>query len=710
LLGVEHSAGVQRSREHLLEVIGDNRKLTLVRGLGNVGDELIRAGTERLLEAHPFDEIGLDDLPGSSGDTVLLPGSGAFCRPYHEWMPRALAIAELRFDRVIVLPSSFDVGEDSVRDALRRTSATIFAREPESLRRIEGLCRARLAHDCAFFFDFSRFEAPGKGTLNAFRTDREATTGELMLDDNDDISVTAPSLKAWLAKIERYAVVRTDRAHVMIAAALMGREVEFAPSSYHKLEALAASSLRGFRVRQIEPPRRRHAGCAPISDQVVGMRRRLQAAAGPPPAADHAAVGPARLTAVILTRDRLALVARCVRSVTAATVPVRVLLIDNNSDPRGRPALEALAAADQRIELRLADRNLGCAGGRRLAVDLVDTELLLFLDDDAELIDGALEHMLADLDAHPDAAGVTALVVGPHGNVQHYGGWIAVSEQTARFTLDGAGLRFDHPSLPPTGPSGWAPGTAALLRTQVLREVALDERMSTYYEDNDWCHRVEQRRPGRFRRCREALVLHHHDYAASCPSPSRLVACYERVQLLAAQAHFFHANGVLLDVDLGSILPELRRPDSGTDLAAARLLMELIAARGVDWTVMEWINGGLQPLLDGAHTESAQRGAQITQLLDERGAREARIGQLEADAAALQARVEALAHEQAQAAEQQTQAAEQLAQAGEQLAWLQARHLTLCRIEAGGWWRLRSQLMPVLRVASRIRRMLNERM
>jgi hypothetical protein len=25
---------------------------------------------------------------------VLLPGSGAFCRPYHEWMPRALAIAE----------------------------------------------------------------------------------------------------------------------------------------------------------------------------------------------------------------------------------------------------------------------------------------------------------------------------------------------------------------------------------------------------------------------------------------------------------------------------------------------------------------------------------------------------------------------------------------------------------------------------------------
>jgi hypothetical protein len=99
LPGEEHSAGVAQSATTLLEVIGEHRELTLVRGFGNVGDELIRAGTHRLLRADIFREISIDDLPGSSGDTVVLPGSGAFCRPYHDWMPRALAIAELRFDR-----------------------------------------------------------------------------------------------------------------------------------------------------------------------------------------------------------------------------------------------------------------------------------------------------------------------------------------------------------------------------------------------------------------------------------------------------------------------------------------------------------------------------------------------------------------------------------------------------------------------------------
>jgi GT2 family glycosyltransferase len=695
LPGEEHSTGVAQSAATLLEAIGEHHELTLVRGFGNLGDELMRAGTHRLLGTDVFREIDVDDLPCSSGDTVLLPGSGAFCRPYHEWMPRALAIAELRFDRVIVLPSSFDVGEDSVRHSLQRTKATVFAREPESLRRIEGFCRARFAHDCAFFFDFSRFSAPGEGTLSAFRTDREATGGELLIDDNQDISITASSLDGWLAEIERHALVRTDRAHVMIAAALMGKQVEFAPSSYHKLEAIAASSLGAFPVRRIDAPRRPRAGDPPISEPDAATRARLRMAAAPCPAGDLPPDGPARVTAVILTRDRPDFVLGAVRSVTAATIPVRMLVIDNNSDPGSRPALSAMAVADPRIELRLVDRNLGCAGGRRLAAELVETELVLFLDDDAELIEGALEHMVADLDAHPGAAGVTALVVDPSGAVQHFGGWIAVSDEDARFGHDGSGLPVDHPSLPATGPSGWVPGTAALLRTRVLQEVAIDDRMAAYYEDNDWCYRVEQRRPGSFRRCREALVLHRHDYGAARPPSSRLVQRYEIVERLAAHAHFFHAHGVLLDVDLRLAIPELCRPDGAIDLPAARLLMELISARGVDWTVMEWMNGGLRPLLDGAHAESAQRGERITELLAENAAREAQIGQLEGHVTALTDRFRTLEREQAESREL--------------VAWLQNRHLTLRKVEAGGWWRLRSYLLPLLRVAARARRWLGRR-
>jgi len=235
---------IESSRSLILEEIGSGHDLTLVRAPGNLGDQLITAGTRALLQGVIHREIGIDELAASSGDTVLLCGSGAWCRPHHEWAPRALGVAALRFARVIVLPSSFDVGEDVVRDALERTDAIVFAREHESLRQIEGLCRARLAHDCSFFFDYSPYRTPGDGTLNAFRTDAEAAPGELTIADNDDVSLSAGSLDAWLAAIARHAKVRTDRAHVMIAAALLGKTVEFSPGgSYHKVEALASSWL-----------------------------------------------------------------------------------------------------------------------------------------------------------------------------------------------------------------------------------------------------------------------------------------------------------------------------------------------------------------------------------------------------------------------------------------------------------------------------------
>ena len=122
---------------------------------------------------------------------ALLCGGGAFCRTYNEFMPEALAIAELRFERVIVLPSSFEVEEDRVRDALMRTGATVFARERESYRRISGLCDARLAHDCAFYFDYSSYaERPAAGTLVSLRTDAERLGDGALPEGNDDISST----------------------------------------------------------------------------------------------------------------------------------------------------------------------------------------------------------------------------------------------------------------------------------------------------------------------------------------------------------------------------------------------------------------------------------------------------------------------------------------------------------------------------------------
>src|SRR5262249_15315546 len=147
----------------------------------------------------------------------------------------------------IVLPSSFDVSVESVREALAKTRALVFARERFSYDQIKGLCMADLAHDCAFFFDYNPYTNKGRGALHAYRTDAEALPGKTPADNND-ISLTCETLDEWLWTISRHEVVRTDRAHVMIAAAMMGKKVFYRASSYHKVPAIAEFALQSFPV------------------------------------------------------------------------------------------------------------------------------------------------------------------------------------------------------------------------------------------------------------------------------------------------------------------------------------------------------------------------------------------------------------------------------------------------------------------------------
>jgi GT2 family glycosyltransferase len=444
----------------------------------------------------------------------------------------------------------------------------------------------------------------------------------------------------------------------MIAAALLGKPVEFASCSYHKLDALAASWLRAFPVVRIEPPR---------------ATQRSPSTAG----ATASKRGPAqraRVTVVVVTRDRRELVAAAVRSALRASVPLQVLVLGANPGPASRRALTALAEEDPRIELVLLDRSLDRAGGRRLASERVDTEFVLFLADDAELGDDALERLLADLDAHPETSGVSPLVVGPDATVRHCGGWMEWSEQSVRFGLGGAGLAVGDPEVPPTGPSDWLPGTAALVRVSALREAPIDGGPTAYYEDNDWSFEIERRRPGSFRRCLEAVV-EHHGQAAPLVHSCDLAQSSWLADRLAAQARFMHRHGVPLDFDLLSLVPRLALPGGDVDWPAARLLLDLVASNGNDWFVAEWLSGGLEPLLERA------------QLI----AREDREpAQLAAEREKLVARVE--------------QAELECARQRELTGWLHQRHETLVRVENGGWWQLRSRVLPLLRIASSVRR------
>lgn len=237
---------LESSRTKLLAAVAGAKDITVIRNPGNLGDHLMHAGMRRLLSAVDYREISLWQLDGARGELAVITGSGAWCKA-HQHLPPYLPQIEKQFERVIIFPTSFDTSVKAVRNALAKTRALVFAREFASYEQIRHLCQADVAHDTAFFFEFEPYKRLGRGTLLAFRTDGEALT-EGVPHGNRDIAMTCEGLDEFLWTISRHELVKTDRAHVMIAASLLGKQVLFGASNYHKVPALAASSLQGYPV------------------------------------------------------------------------------------------------------------------------------------------------------------------------------------------------------------------------------------------------------------------------------------------------------------------------------------------------------------------------------------------------------------------------------------------------------------------------------
>lgn len=499
-------------------------------GPGRGQDDPALDDVRALLAEHIYREVPFERLCEMSGDTVVLDGGPGFTRAAAGLMPRALAVAELRFERVIVLPSTIDLSCDAVREVLSRSKATFI--------------------------------------------DAEIIAGV-------DPRTAAP------------------------ASALVTR-----------------------------------------------------------------AIPPARVTAVILTHAQPDGALRAVDSVLAADgLDVAVLLIDNNSRDADAAALAAGVRERDRVWLRRSDTNLGTGGGRRVGIEQSTGGYVLFLDDDAVLAPGALAALVAELDEHPDAEAVTATVVGADGLVQHSGGWIEVAGGIAHFSAIGAGQR--PANVPPSGPAGWVPGTAMLARRTLFERFPIDLELGAYYEDNEWSYRTALTCSGCFRRSREAVVV--HDRLMPPPPPQDFQMRSHAVNLLVAHAAFYRRHGLLLAPALFDLIHQLRDEHGEPDVAAARLLLELVLARGPDWVFMEWMNGGLSELLHGRRTRVA--------LTEENGRLRSEIDEL-----------------RRQVGEQRAWMDEHT----ELLSYLYGRHETLQRVEQGGWWQLRQRALPALRVLWRL--------
>ncbi|MGH9423877.1 MAG: glycosyltransferase family 2 protein, partial [Thermoanaerobaculia bacterium] len=400
----------------------------------------------------------------------------------------------------------------------------------------------------------------------------------------------------WLWTIARAAEVHTDRAHVMIAGAMLGKRVEIHPSKSHKVMAIADYALTDFDIHAGIPREDVALALAPTLSGVGELRARLvelgRASLGRLPQQANPS-GEPRVTIAVLSWNRIEQITACIASIVQhVAIPFRLLVIDNGSEPEVQQALSQICAPHDFIELRILPANLGCAGARQLAADIATTDYIAFIDDDAELFPGTIEHLVNALDEHPEASAAGARVVLPNGVLQFCGGDYSVRDGVIHFEPLGNGRPFDDSSVV-SSPCRWIAGTTFACRGELFEEFPLDRGMATYFEDNEWCYRIDRERPFSFRTAADAFVLHHmasKERTGSTPNDLLRAAGF-----VVPMARFHEQHGLVQD-DLFGFVPELQLPDGSRDVAGARLLLDLVTAKGKDWFALQWISGGFTPL------------------------------------------------------------------------------------------------------------------
>ncbi|HEV7920044.1 MAG TPA: hypothetical protein VGR02_04550 [Thermoanaerobaculia bacterium] len=117
------------------------------------------------------------------------------------------------------------------------------------------------------------------------------------------------------------------------------------------------------------------------------------------------------------------------------------------------------------------------------------------------------------------------------------------------------------------------------VRRAALEETPLDPAMEAFAL-HEWCYRTN------------GVVLAPPEAAQPRARRRRGDSDDERrsaAPLLAPIAHFYRKHGLVMN-DVFSVAPEL------TDTRSARLLLELVSARGVEWIAEQWVEGELGPL------------------------------------------------------------------------------------------------------------------
>jgi GT2 family glycosyltransferase/polysaccharide pyruvyl transferase WcaK-like protein len=210
---------------------------------------------------------------------------------------------------------------------------------------------------------------------------------------------------------------------------------------------------------------------------------------------------------IIPTRDKVEMLRRCIESVRTRTTyePYEIMIVDNASqDPE---TLEYLSSLEGRVLPYPHPFNY--ARMMNVAVSKGgDADLVLFLNNDTEVISGEWLEAMVEHAQRPEVAAVGARLLYPDGTPQHEGiivGFGGGSAGNVNFGgYDGMGDTIRNCSA--------VTGACMLFRREVYEEMGgLEERLGVAFNDVDFCLRAREK--GYQIVYTPHAVLYHHESA-----------------------------------------------------------------------------------------------------------------------------------------------------------------------------------------------------
>ncbi|HJO03956.1 MAG TPA: glycosyltransferase family 2 protein [Acidobacteriota bacterium] len=249
----------------------------------------------------------------------------------------------------------------------------------------------------------------------------------------------------------------------------------------------------------------------------------------------------ARVDVVVVSFNRRELLARCCESVAALGEQVHLIVVDNASEDGSADMVQQRFPEASLIR---SQRNLGFGGAANRGAAAGNAELLLFLNSDAQLLEGGYEALASALLSNSKTAAVGPHLADEHGRTELSVGRTLSLSNEAWFKILGSAYEARLPLLHGIVDRRYErarqtrslSAACLLLRREAFDQLGgFDERFFLYAEDVDLCLRLV-RAGWHLRYVSEARVRHRRG-ASAAVRPLMTEHWYRRSQIAFYEKH-----------------------------------------------------------------------------------------------------------------------------------------------------------------------------